>query len=630
MLNRLARVSPLCLVLLAVSLSLAPVHDAPVGATYGASQDPSGLQSDVTSACDQNALGMANPAAVYCRELGYDYRIVDTAGGQQGVCAFPDGSVCNDWRFLQGQCGLSHSYCARHGYGSNIKTDGMNSLSRAYSVCTRGQQEIGAATDLMGLSDESTRGSLAVEPSVSSSGEEAPMVGAPPSFDWRNYGGQNWMTPVKNQGQCGSCWAFSTVGVVEAVYNIGTGNPSLDLNLSEEYLVSDCLPGNSCCGGWMETALSFVRDEGIPDEQCLPYVDLSSCTCGTSCNSICTYRTGGSCSDATCSQRCSDWQSRLVTIEALGDVSPSQIKQTLVDRGPLTAAMGYGSGYGGYWDGDIYRCTSDTGANHGVVIAGYSDAGGYWIIKNSWGSTWNGDGYFKIGYGECAIENYVNYAVSPTAPDQDGDTVPDSSDNCPLVANPTQTDTDGDGLGDACDPDDDNDTVPDASDNCDFVVNPGQANHDGDAMGDACDPDDDNDTALDGADNCPLVANPTQTDSDGDSLGDACDSDDDNDGFVDEREQYIGTDPLDTCPDVTGTPGLCPGPSCDGDDCWAFDLNVDRRVTIGDVLFFGPVMGDAAGDPDFESRYDLDVSGRITVGDVLFFGPVMGQRCTNP
>jgi len=123
--------------------------------------------------------------------------------------------------------------------------------------------------------------------------------------------------------------------------------------------------------------------------------------------------------------------------------------------------MGYGSGYSGYWDGDIYRCTDDSGVNHGVVIAGYNDSGGYWIIKNSWGPGWNGDGYFKIGYGECAIEDYVNYAVPPGGPDQDGDTIPDASDNCPLVFNPGQTDTDSDGAGDECDLDDDSDEFTD-------------------------------------------------------------------------------------------------------------------------------------------------------------------------
>ena len=71
--------------------------------------------------------------------------------------------------------------------------------------------------------------------------------------------------------------------------------------------------------------------------------------------------------------------------------------------------------------------------------------------------------------------------------DQDGDGVPDESDNCPTVWNQSQADTDGDGLGNACDPDDDNDAVPDDSDNCQHVQNPGQENVDGDYWGDACD-----------------------------------------------------------------------------------------------------------------------------------------------
>ena len=64
----------------------------------------------------------------------------------------------------------------------------------------------------------------------------------------------------------------------------------------------------------------------------------------------------------------------------------------------------------------VYRCTNDSGANHAVVITGYNDAGGYWIIKNSWGDTWNGDGYFKVGYGECSIESWVDYVDTGSPP----------------------------------------------------------------------------------------------------------------------------------------------------------------------------------------------------------------------
>ncbi len=92
------------------------------------------------------------------------------------------------------------------------------------------------------------------------------------------------------------------------------------------------------------------------------------------------------------------------------------IKQYLIEKGPLSVAMGIGSSYGGHFDNGIYRCTNDSGINHGVVIVGYDETENYWIVRNSWGSSWNGDGYFKVGCGECAIESHVYYAnlAAPT------------------------------------------------------------------------------------------------------------------------------------------------------------------------------------------------------------------------
>jgi C1A family cysteine protease len=488
--------------------------------------------SNATLSCDGNAPGTADPAAAYCRDLGYTYEVVSTSEGQHGVCVLPDSSRCDAWGFLEGKCGQAYSYCAKQGYDLEIRSDGNNPLSRQYSVCVQDQAQIGAVTGLMRLSEEATKGVSAVQQSPSPASEPPSAgldsVAVPSSFDWRNYNGQDWMTSVKDQGGCGSCWAFSAVGIVEPAYNISTGNPNLDLDLSEEYLVSDCLTGQNCCGGWTGTALSFIRDSGISDEACFPYADGSSCTCSSSCGTNCTYRGSGQCSDRTCSNRCADWSSRLTRIQSAGSVaaSVSSIKEALVEKGPLSVAMGILGGVGGHWDGDIYRCTDDSSINHGVVIAGYNDAGGYWIVKNSWGSSWNGDGYFKVGYGECAIEDYVYYAVA-SGLDPTSTATPTATPTTTATATSTPTATPTPSINDT-----DHDGVSDSLDNCPSVYNPGQENTD----------------AI--IDNGPGIADDDTTipNAMADAEGDACetDGDIDNDGLPDSED----TNPL-------GATGVC-------------------------------------------------------------------------
>ncbi len=164
------------------------------------------------------------------------------------------------------------------------------------------------------------------------------------------------------------------------------------------------------------------------------------------------------------------------------------------------------------------------------------------------------------------VQHRNNPTVLGFSVDFDEDGSDEGEDNCPLDENSDQTDTDGDGMGDACDEDDDNDQALDVDDNCVLTANPSQEDLDGDGLGDECDGDADNDTILNESDNCPLTPNTDQMNADGDELGNACDNDDDNDGTV---------DPSDCMPfDDTINPGVTE--VCDGidNDCNGLTDNV--------------------------------------------------------
>jgi len=209
------------------------------------------------------------------------------------------------------------------------------------------------------------------------------------------------------------------------------------------------------------------------------------------------------------------------------------------------------------------------------------------------------------------------HAPDKDAPDDDDDGVLDVDDNCPLISNPGQTDTDADGRGDACDDDDDNDGINDGSDNCPLTPNPSQVDTDADGSGDACDDDDDddddNDGINDGSDNCPLTPNPSQVDTDADGSGDACDDDNDNDGIndgsdncplasnpsqIDSDGDGIG-DACDACPYYAGNDTDGDG-VCDDEDNCVLISNPGQTDTDGDG------MGDACDDHTPDDQGDDD------------------------
>ena len=208
------------------------------------------------------------------------------------------------------------------------------------------------------------------------------------AFDWRNKDGKNWVTPVRSQGSCGSCWAFSAIGAVESAVLIYTNE--IDIDLSEQHLISSCCSAGSCSGGWPDWALDYVRDTGVPDETCFPNI-AKNCGCDP----------------------CAGWQDRAWQITNHVYVQPTKedFKFALQKYGPMSVVLTVPDDWYCYREG-VYTPVMDVGwANHAVLLVGWDDSDGCWIIKNSWGQGWGESGYARVKYGDLEKYNYA-YAIA--------------------------------------------------------------------------------------------------------------------------------------------------------------------------------------------------------------------------
>ncbi|XP_067824170.1 procathepsin L-like [Heptranchias perlo] len=215
----------------------------------------------------------------------------------------------------------------------------------------------------------------------------------PTSVDWRDKG---YVTPVKNQGHCGSCWAFSAVGALEGQNYKKTGKL---ISLSEQNLVDCSNPeGNhGCNGGLMENAFNYVQSNGgIDTEDSYPY---------TASESTCKYNPKNSA--ATCHG------SRFV---ARGN--EAALAQAVATVGPISVAIDAKQRSFQFYRSGVYyepKCNNFV-INHGVLAVGYGSQNGenYWIVKNSFGIWWGDKGYIKMAKdrnNNCGIANYPIYPL---------------------------------------------------------------------------------------------------------------------------------------------------------------------------------------------------------------------------
>ncbi|MEM2784537.1 MAG: C1 family peptidase, partial [Candidatus Pacearchaeota archaeon] len=313
---------------------------------------------------------LPNPAAVYCSEMGYEYKIVETALGQKGICVMPNKERCEEWSFLRGECGKEFSYCSKHGYELKSKNGMAFCIVPENDETGKKIMKEVPVNELLDLTKSSkclyaenrARESFkekffeeSKEDTRLLTNKEIPIktynASDFPYWDWRNppngtrYSKYNftffdeihgWLTSVKDQEACGSCWAFSTIASLEAKHEINQNNSRLNPDLSEQHEVS-CdrtfypPPDNDTCnigcsGGFMDLALYYIKNYGNVDENCFPYTANNS----------------------SCSNRCPDYESRRWNITNYSVLWPSnltndQVKQLLIDNGPLIVAIGFGN-----------------------------------------------------------------------------------------------------------------------------------------------------------------------------------------------------------------------------------------------------------------------------------------------
>jgi hypothetical protein len=268
------------------------------------------------------------------------------------------------------------------------------------AIKEKGAQWQAGITSMNILPKEERRMRLGYIPGMDPTPEErGQIVAFPPnrlyddSLDWRNYNGKNYITRVQDQGACGSCVCFGLLATAEGTINIQTDVERPDWDLSEQELLS--CSGASCNGWNHQDAENWFRYVGVSEEACFPYMANDN---------------------IPCSNRCARYEFTKRQSTLWGWCYPYVwgIKD-YAQYGPVHVAFEVYEDFYSY-SGGVYEHTwGNYEGGHSVSIVGWNDADSCWIVKNSWGENWGEDGYFRIKWGECHIENSGCWMVAADA-----------------------------------------------------------------------------------------------------------------------------------------------------------------------------------------------------------------------
>ena len=239
----------------------------------------------------------------------------------------------------------------------------------------------------------------------------------PDFFDWRNVHGQNYVTPIRDQLNCGSCWAFGAVAALEGAINAYYNNPNLDPDLSEQDLISCFFSYEAGCLGATSIQVkdifnSYYQSTGITTESCFNYTAIDT----AGCNAVeCGFP------PTLCSDKCANWEDdKWITSSyvepSLADAD--NIKRALIENGPLEVGMIVYCDLFDYASGIYSPAVIDVCGYHAVTIVGYGvyDGLDYWIVKNSWGTDWGESGYFRILANTSWIDTWFAFGVVQPIP----------------------------------------------------------------------------------------------------------------------------------------------------------------------------------------------------------------------